>query len=559
MTMILTEPDMSTTMTQVDASFTPIMSVAATRVTYFCHFQGSIVPPEHMAAEMGKESVGGQTVAVLEMAAAAAEAGDKVTILARSHTNTNYELSYNTASGATVTIAYLADGVEGQIRKEDLYPQLPLLGKAAADYVEAHYTIGDQVLMVGNYPTDGGFPTLYAQQLLKTRAPQRADLKEQEVTKIPLTALVVTHSVGAMKEAQVGDDPACRFPVRKLTERLVFDGLDAIVAVGPQEKTVLVEQYGVSPNRVTFVPNGVNKKTFHRMQDAEVSQAIANGALPEWKKEYEGRQLIVGVSRFVESKGILEAIVAMAEVKEALMIYAGAPSAAYCAEKPSDPSVKYFKLCQEKIVELGLQEHVQLWPSIKHEQAALLFNKAQQSGGSGIAPSTFEPFGLVPLEMFICKLPVILSNRSGLSACLDPEKPQALLVDPSDRTALVGGMRTMLNEDATRENYGYMGLNEANSNYLWEHTWARISEIAASSADTEPLIDTVTLERFAKTLDRGWGSINALVTALDPEAWRAPYASTCNSINFSGSFEHHLNEAINAANLYYQQQEVTAR
>lgn len=494
---------------------------------YFGQFQGSVVPPDQLQDWIGRtESTGGQTVVVVELAKAAVEAGHNVVILTRSWENNPREGNF-AVDGGQVKIVYLPDGVEGHVNKEDMYPQLPKLAKAAADYIaENHDSTNPDPIVWGHYPVDGWMTGALIEYHLR---------EDHSISSITMGT---THSLGVNK-AKMGDNPAWRIPARLVVEKVAAAFQRPISTVSPTETDDL-KSYGVESK---FIPNGVNRGVFYRMGDDEISNALARDVLPEWQDEYKGRQVIGGVSRFVPTKGITEAIRAMAEViktqPNALLVYAGAPSAKDCEQKPNDESVLYYQECKKLVEELGLQDHVKLWSSVTHQGAALLHNVARQTGGFGIAPSLHEPFGLVPLEAGGCGTPLVLSNRSGFSQCLDSENPQAMLIDPEDPQALALAMIEMLANQELREGYGNKIEGEVNKNYTWAAVFNTAMEYLEESEGNEPLMSWETLRRFGEVLEGGFDVIEDVVARLGENPHQLPYEE----------FEPALNLAMDALSI----------
>ena len=392
-----------------------------------------------------------------------------------------------------------------------MYPQLPALAKAAADYIaENHDITKPDPIVWGHYPVDGWMTGALTGYYLQAKG-------------ITARIMGTTHSLGVNK-AKMGDNPAWRIPVRLVVENVAAAVQKCIFTVSPTETDDL-KSYGVESE---FIPNGVNRGVFYRMQDDEISKALASGVLPEWQdEEYKGRQVIDGVSRFVPTKGIKEAIIAMAEViktqPNALLVYAGAPSAKDCEQKPHDESVLYYQECKKLVEELSLQDHVKLWSSVTHQGAALLHNVARQTGGFCIAPSLHEPFGLVPLEAGGCGTPLVLSNRSGFSQCLDNQKPQAMLIDPKDPQALALAMTDMLVNQELREGYGERIEAEVNTNYTWSAAFTAAIKHLEESDGQEPVMGWETLARFAHVLERGFNVIEDVVASLGENPHQLPY------------------------------------
>lgn len=81
-----------------------------------------------------------------------------------------------------------------------------------------------------------------------------------------------------------------------------------------------------------------------------------------------------------------------------------------------------------------------------------------------VYPSSYEGFGLPPLEAMSCGVPVITSNVSSLPEVVGDA---ALLIDPEDINELSGAMDKAINDTALREQMIKKGL-ERSGMFSWE-------------------------------------------------------------------------------------------
>lgn len=130
--------------------------------------------------------------------------------------------------------------------------------------------------------------------------------------------------------------------------------------------------------------------------------------------------------------------------------------------KGIDLLIKKYSLT-DKIIPVGFID-TNLLTSLYNEARMLLF------------PSFYEGFGLPLVEAMACGCPVISSNRS----CI-PEIVQdaALLVDPSDITAMTKAAKELLDNTDLSESFKHKGLKRA-KDFSWEKTARQTVDVYAS-------------------------------------------------------------------------------
>jgi glycosyltransferase involved in cell wall biosynthesis len=84
-----------------------------------------------------------------------------------------------------------------------------------------------------------------------------------------------------------------------------------------------------------------------------------------------------------------------------------------------------------------------------------------------VFPSTMEGFGLVVAEAMSCGLPVLVSDRGSLPELVVPAAG-GLLADPSDRSAFVRGILTLLGDPAIRRRFGTANRERVERLFRWD-------------------------------------------------------------------------------------------
>lgn len=153
----------------------------------------------------------------------------------------------------------------------------------------------------------------------------------------------------------------------------------------------------------------------------------------------EGPPVILCVGRFTEQKGFDVALDAFALVLQqcpaAKMVFAGDGDLRDTLERQS--------------IELGLKDHVRFVGRQSHAEVYRLLNKSIML----VAPSRYEPFGLVALEAAQMGRPVVASRVDGLAEIV-AHGETGLLIEPESTEQLAEAILALLNHPTTRVELG---------------------------------------------------------------------------------------------------------
>jgi glycosyltransferase involved in cell wall biosynthesis len=111
----------------------------------------------------------------------------------------------------------------------------------------------------------------------------------------------------------------------------------------------------------------------------------------------------------------------------------------------------------------GLGEHIVFTGHVSEDDLLALY----QSADVFAYPSLYEGFGLPVLEAMACGVPVVCSDRSSLP---EAAGDAALLVDPTDESAIAAALARALDDDDLRREMVARGLRRAR-----EFTWDRVA------------------------------------------------------------------------------------
>lgn len=217
-----------------------------------------------------------------------------------------------------------------------------------------------------------------------------------------------------------------------------------VIAVSENTRQDVIRLYGVPPERVVVVPNGV-PSDLAPVDDRAALQALRDRhGLPE--------EFILFVGTLQPRKnlvGLLRAFGRLRDRVQAPLVVVGAPGWQY---QPIFDEAQALGVA-DRVVFAGYAapEELRLWYS-----AATVF----------IYPSLYEGFGLPVLEAMACGAPVITSSTSSLPEVVGDA---ALLVDPTDLDAIAGSLERVLREPQLRRTLRQRGLARARE-FGWERT-----------------------------------------------------------------------------------------
>jgi D-inositol-3-phosphate glycosyltransferase len=175
-------------------------------------------------------------------------------------------------------------------------------------------------------------------------------------------------------------------------ERVVARGADRIVCGSESERETLIEEYDVSPSRLSVVPCGVDVDCFRPLD--MVQSRIALGLDPDVP-------VLLFIGRIEPLKGIDVLIRAVSQLdgKFQLLVVGG-------DEKDVLRTHELHVLAEE----MGIAGKVVFADAVPHDELPRYYNAASVC----VVPSYYESFGLVALEAMACGVPVIASRVGGL-------------------------------------------------------------------------------------------------------------------------------------------------
>ncbi len=168
-----------------------------------------------------------------------------------------------------------------------------------------------------------------------------------------------------------------------------FTSADSIIAVSQFTKNIIVNKYGVVPEKVVVVHNG-----------CDVAEPFRHPpALAELRAQ--GKRLVLYHGRITIQKGVDYFVRAARKVvdhnNDVIFIISG----------KGDMEGQIMR----QVGEMGLSQHVIFAGALWYEERDQMY----QSVDLVVMPSVSEPFGLVPLEAMLHRTPSLISKQSGVA------------------------------------------------------------------------------------------------------------------------------------------------
>jgi glycosyltransferase involved in cell wall biosynthesis len=228
-----------------------------------------------------------------------------------------------------------------------------------------------------------------------------------------------------------------------------------VTTVSEHSKRDMVRFYGIRPERVHVVPDGVDTTLFRRIEDKE--------RLKQWRVRILGADVpyIAYVGKPTERRNLSALIKAFALLKK----FNGIPHKLLIvgAELPGTSPFR------QVITSEGLSDEVVVVGYADHQDMVLVYNAADLF----IYPSSYEGFGMPVLEAMACGAPVIALNNTSL-----PEIAGGIahLLKNAEVATLKEGIETVLGDTRLRERMSKDGPKRAAA-YDWHSVTKRYLEL----------------------------------------------------------------------------------
>ncbi|MBR9980389.1 MAG: glycogen synthase [Desulfatitalea sp.] len=214
----------------------------------------------------------------------------------------------------------------------------------------------------------------------------------KQILQIPL--VVTTHSLEPhrpWKKEQLGNG----YYASMWLERTAMQNADGIIAVSGAMRNDVQALYGIAPERVRVIYNGIDIRRYRPTENPATLDAY--GIDP-------ARPYVLFVGRLTRQKGIIHLVNALPYLREGtqVVLCAGAPDTEAIAKEMRDRVAAARQAFSGSII----------WVSDRVPETDLVVLYSQAA--LFVCPSVYEPFGIINLEAMACHTPVVAAAVGGI-------------------------------------------------------------------------------------------------------------------------------------------------
>lgn len=226
-------------------------------------------------------------------------------------------------------------------------------------------------------------------------------------------------------------------------EREGMEMADRVITVSNLTRNIVIEKYGINPDKVITVYNAVDQNT----QKESISH-----------KKNVKEKVVTFLGRITYQKGPEYFIEAANKILK------------------KDPNVRFvmagsgdlLNKMVVRVAQLKIADKFHFTGFLKGDDVDNMFAMSDVF----VMPSISEPFGIVPLEAMRTSVPVVISKQSGVAEILK----HAQKVDFWDVDAMADSIYGLCHYDALSEMFKNYGKEEV-ENLKWEHAALKIKEV----------------------------------------------------------------------------------
>jgi glycogen synthase len=224
---------------------------------------------------------------------------------------------------------------------------------------------------------------------------------------VPL--VLTTHSLEPHRPWKV-EQLGTAYHASSWVERTAYENADGVVAVSQSMKHDVQSLYGVRPDRIRVIHNGIDLEEYRPRPDPGVLARYGiDPSVP----------FVLFVGRITRQKGIIHLVNAVRHFHKGVQVVlcAGAPDTPEIAAEMTDAVARARERTTNAVIWIP-----EMLP--RPEVIALYTHAA-----IFVCPSVYEPFGIINLEAMACETPVVASAIGGIPEVVEHGET-GLLVTP---------------------------------------------------------------------------------------------------------------------------------
>ncbi len=281
--------------------------------------------------------------------------------------------------------------------------------------------------------------------------------------------VLTTHSLEPHRPWKV-EQLGTAYDATTWVERTAYGNADGVIAVSAAMKADVQALYGVPPERVRVIHNGIDPDEYApRDAPATLRRLGVDPSVPT----------VLFVGRITRQKGILHLVRAIRHLPAGtqVVLCAGAPDTAAIALEMARAVDAARRDAAADIVWIA--------EMLPKEDVIALYSHAAVF----VCPSVYEPFGIINLEAMACETPVVASAVGGIPEIVVHGETGLLVplqaegggsAEPRDAAAfsaaLAAAVNDLLRDGARRQAMG----RAARARVLERFSWRRIAELTLS-------------------------------------------------------------------------------
>ncbi|MBK7029420.1 MAG: glycosyltransferase family 4 protein [Bacteroidales bacterium] len=229
-------------------------------------------------------------------------------------------------------------------------------------------------------------------------------------------------------------------------ERKGMEEADRVITVSNLTRNIVIERYGINPDKVITVHNAVEPS---ERSDIEIGE------------KHVREKVVTFLGRITFQKGPEYFIEAAKKVLER------DPNVRFVMAGTGDLMEKMIR----RVAKLKISTHFHFTGFLKGENVDRMFAMSDVY----VMPSVSEPFGISPLEAMRSNVPVVISKQSGVAEVLN----HVMKVDFWDIDAMADAIYGLLHYDAMTNMFQEYGTEEVDS-LKWEEAAGKIKQVYES-------------------------------------------------------------------------------